>query len=217
MKAKKTYAVFGLGRYGTAVAKELAENGMEIIAVDIEQRIINDAAAYLPVCKCADVTDSEVISRLGIGNIDTVIVCMAGNLEASVMAVTLCKEAGVRNVIAKCANEMQQKILLRVGADKVVFPEKESGVRLAKNLLSSGFIDMISLSKDVSMVEIDVKEEWCGKNLIELNFRKKYGFNIVALKKGEAVTVNINPEQPLDAETTMIVIANTAKLGKLNH
>ncbi len=217
MKAKKTYAVFGLGRYGTAVAKELAENGMEIIAVDIEQRIVNDAAAYLPVCKCADVTDSEVISRLGIGNIDTVIVCMAGNLEASVMAVTLCKEAGVRNVIAKCANEMQQKILLRVGADKVVFPEKESGVRLAKNLLSSGFIDMISLSKDVSMVEIDVKEEWCGKNLIELNFRKKYGFNIVALKKGEAVTVNINPEQPLDAETTMIVIANTAKLGKLNH
>ena len=217
MKAKKTYAVFGLGRYGTAVAKELAENGMEIIAVDIEQRIVNDAAAYLPVCKCADVTDSEVISRLGIGNIDTVIVCMAGNLEASVMAVTLCKEAGVRNVIAKCANEMQQKILLRVGADKVVFPEKESGVRLAKNLLSSGFIDMISLSKDVSMVEIDVKEEWCGKNLIELNFRKKYGFNVVALKKGEAVTVNINPEQPLDAETTMIVIANTAKLGKLNH
>lgn len=217
MKAKKTYAVFGLGRYGTAVAKELVENGMEIIAVDIEQRIINDAAAYLPVCKCADVTDAEVISRLGIGNIDTVIVCMAGNLEASVMAVTLCKEAGVRNVIAKCANEMQQKILLRVGADKVVFPEKESGVRLAKNLLSSGFIDMISLSKDVSMVEIDVKEEWCGKNLIELNLRKKYGFNIVALKKGEEVTVNINPEQPLDAETTMIVIANTAKLGKLNH
>ena len=216
MKAKKTYAVFGLGRYGTAVAKELVENGMEIIAVDSDQRIVNDAAAYLPVCKCADVTDAEVISRLGIGNIDTVIVCMAGNLEASVMAVTLCKEAGVKNVIAKCANEMQQKILLRVGADKVVFPEKESGVRLAKNLLSSGFIDMISLSKDVSMVEIDVKEEWCGKNLIELNLRKKYGFNIVALKKGESVTVNINPEQPLDAETTMIVIANTAKLGKLN-
>ncbi|MBR5285494.1 MAG: TrkA family potassium uptake protein [Clostridia bacterium] len=216
MKAKKTYAVFGLGRYGIAVAKELVENGMEIIAVDSDQRIVNDAAAYLPVCKCADVTDAEVISRLGIGNIDTVIVCMAGNLEASVMAVTLCKEAGVKNVIAKCANEMQQKILLRVGADKVVFPEKESGVRLAKNLLSSGFIDMISLSKDVSMVEIDVKEEWCGKNLIELNLRKKYGFNIVALKKGESVTVNINPEQPLDAETTMIVIANTAKLGKLN-
>ena len=123
----------------------------------------------------------------------------------------LCKEAGVKTVIAKCANEMHQKILLRVGADQVVFPENESGIRLAKNLLSSGFIDMISLSKDVSMVEIDVKDEWCGKNLIELNLRKKYGFNIVAIKKGQKVNVNINPEQVLDKENTLIVIANTAK------
>ena len=215
MKAKKTYAVFGLGRYGLAVAKELVENGMEVIAVDAKEKLINDVAAYLPVCKCADVTDAEVISRLGIGNIDTVIICMANNLEASVMAVTLCKEAGVKTVIAKCSNEMQQKILLRVGADRVVFPEYESGLRLAKNLLSSGFIDMISLSKDVSIVEIDVKAEWCGKNLIELNLRKKYGFNIIAIKKGEKVNVNINPEQVLDAQSTLIVIANTTKLGKL--
>ena len=217
MKVKKTYAVFGLGRYGTAVAKELVDEGMEVIAVDIRERIINDAAAYLPVCKCADVTDAEVISRLGIGNIDTVIVCMAGNLEASVMAVALCKEAGVNNVIAKCASEMQRKILLRVGADKVVFPENESGIRLAKNLLSSGFIDMISISKEASIIEINVKEEWLGKNLIELNLRKKYGFNIVAIKKGEKVNVNINPEHALDAQSSLIVIANNAKLEKLNQ
>ena len=215
MKSNQTYAVFGLGRYGLAVARELVANGKEVIAVDMSQKIVNDVAAYLPVCKCADVTDAEVISRLGIGNIDTVIICMAGNLEASVMAVTLCKEAGVNTVIAKCANEMHQKILLRVGADRVVFPENESGIRLAKNLLSSGFIDMISLSKDVSMVEIDVRSEWIGKNLIELNLRKKYGFNVVALKKGEKVNVNINPEQVLDATTTLIVITDVAKLGKL--
>ena len=214
-KRKKTYAVFGLGRYGRAVAKELVDNGLEVIAIDDEQDVVNDAAAYLPICKCANVTDADVIKQLGIADIDTVIICMAGNLEASVMAVTLCKEAGVKTVIAKCANEMHQKILLRVGADKVVFPENESGIRLAKNLLSSGFIDMISLSKDVSMIEIDVKEEWVGKNLIELNLRKKYGFNVVATKKGDKVTVNINPEQTLEAETTLIVIANTAKLGKL--
>ena len=215
MKAKKTYAVFGLGRYGIAVARELVENGMEVIAVDTDEKIVNDAAAYLPVCKCADVTDAEVVSRLGIGNIDTVIVCMASSLEASVMAVALCKEAGVKTVIAKCSNEMQQKILLLVGADQVVFPENESGVRLAKNLLSSGYIDVISLSKDASIVEIDVKEEWCGKNLIELNLRKKYGFNIIAIKKDEKVNVNVNPEQVLDSESSLIVIANTAKLGKL--
>ena len=215
MKNKKTYAVFGLGRYGIAVARELVENGKEVIAVDTDQRIVNDASAFLPVCKCADVTDPEVISKLGIGSIDTVIICMAGNLEASVMAVTLCKEAGVKTVIAKCANEMHQKILLRVGADQVVFPEKESGIRLATNLLSSGFVDLIALSKDVSMVEIDVKDEWLGKNLIELNLRKKYGFNIVAIKKGGNVNVSINPEQVIDADTTLIVIANTSKLAKL--
>ena len=216
MKTKKTYAVFGLGRYGLAVAKELIVNGMEVIAVDANAKIVNDVAAYLPVCKCADVTDPEVILQLGIGSIDVVIICMANNLEASVMAVTLCKEAGVKTVIAKCANEMHQKILLRVGADQVVFPENESGIHLAKNLLSSGFIDMISLSKDVSVFEIDVKDEWCGKNLIELNLRKKYDFNVVAIKKGDTVNVKINPEQTLDSDTTLIVIANTTKLGKLN-
>ena len=215
MSKNTTYAVFGLGRYGTAVAKELVDNGREVIAIDADQKIVNDAAAFLPVCKCADVTDPEVISRLDIGSIDTVIISMANNLEASVMAVTLCKEAGVKTVIAKSATAMHQKILKRVGADKVVFPENESGIRLAKNLLSSGFIDMISLSKDVSMVEIDVKDEWIGKNLIELNLRKKYSINVIALKKNDEVNININPEQLLDAETTLIVIANPAKLNKL--
>ena len=213
---KKTYAVFGLGRYGIAVARELVENGQEVIAVDTEQRIVNNAAAYLPVCKCADITDAEVISRLGIGNIDTVIVCMAGNLEASVMAVTLCKEVGVPTVIAKCANEMHQKILLRVGADKVVFPENESGIRLAKNLLSSGFVDMVTLSKNVSMIELDIKPEWVGKNLIELNLRKKYAVNVVAIRKDDQVSVNIDPQAALQERDKLIVIANTEKLAKLS-
>ena len=215
MQKKKTYAVFGLGRYGMAVAKELVENGREVIAVDLDSKIVTEAAAHLPVCKCADITDADVIDRLGIGNIDTVIVCMASNLEASVMAVTLCKDVGVGTVIAKCANEMQQKILLRVGADKVVFPENESGIRLAKNLLSSGFIDMISLSQDVSMVELDVKDEWVGKNLIELNLRKKYGFNIVAIRIDQQVTVDIDPQMPLQKNMDLIVIAHISKLARL--
>lgn len=212
---KQTYAVFGLGRYGIAVAKELVDNGMEVIAVDTNERIVNDAVGILPVCKCADITDAEVFSQLGIANVDVVIIAMAGNLEASVMAVTLCKEAGVKTVIAKCANEMHQKILKRVGADQVVFPENESGVRLAKNLLSSGFIDMISLSKEVSMIELDVRDEWVGKNLIDLNLRKKYSINVVAVRVGEKVEVGISPEQPLTRDMKLIVIANTAKLAKL--
>ena len=212
---KNTYAVFGLGRYGTAVARELVANGMEVIAVDTDQRIVNAVADDLPICKCADITDPEVIRQLGIGNVDVVIVAMANNLEASVMTVTLCKEAGVPTVIAKCANEMHQKILTRVGADKVVFPENESGIRLAKNLLSSGFVDMVSLAKNVSMIELDVKPEWMGKNLIELNLRKKYSVNVVALRKGDAVSVDIDPHAALLESDKLIVIANTEKLAKL--
>ena len=214
MRNNKSYAVFGLGRYGVAVAKELVENGMDVIAVDTNQEIVNDAAAFLPVCKCADITDAEVIDRLGIADVDTVIVCMASNLEASVMAVTLCKEAGVKTVIAKCGNEMHQKILLRVGADKVVFPENESGIRLAKNMLSSGFMDMLSLSKEVSIVEIEIKDEWVGKNLIELNFRKKYRFNIVAIRQNEKVNVAVDPTMPLTKDMILVVIANTNDLLK---
>lgn len=215
MIMKKTYAVFGLGRYGIAVARELVHNGVEVIAVDMDERIVNAAADELPICKCADITDPEVIRQLGISNVDVVIIAMANNLEASVMAVTLCKEIGVKTVIAKSANEMHQMILNRVGADKVVFPENESGIRLAKNLLSSGFVDMVSLAKNVSMIELDVKPEWVGKNLIELNLRKKYSINVVAIRKGEAVSVDIDPHAPLQADDKLIVIANTEKLAKL--
>ena len=212
---KKTYAVFGLGRYGIAVARELVDHGMEVIAVDSEERIVNMAADELPICKCADVTDPDVIRELGIANVDVVIIAMANNLEASVMAVTLCKEIGVKTVIAKCANEMHQKILLRVGADKVVFPENESGIRLARNLLSSGFVDMVSLAKNMSMIELDVKREWVGKNLIELNLRKKHSINVVALRRGDMVSVDIDPHAPLSPDDKFIVIANPEKLSRL--
>ena len=215
MRVKKTYAVFGLGRYGVAVARELVSNGAEVIAVDLDERIVNAAADELPVCKCADITDPDVIRQLGIANVDVVIVAMANNLEASVMAVTLCKEIGVKTVIAKSANEMHQKILTRVGADKVVFPENESGIRLAKNLLSSGFVDMVSLARNVSMVELDVRKEWLGKNLIELNLRKKYSINVVAVRRGDAVSVDIDPHAPLKEEDNLIVIADPEKLAKL--
>lgn len=212
---KKTYAVFGLGRYGIAVARELVDHGVEVIAVDVDERIVNAAADELPICKCADITDPDVIRQLGISNVDVVIIAMASNLEASVMAVTLCKEIGVKTVIAKASSDMHQKILTRVGADTVVFPENESGIRLARNLLSSGFVDMVSLAKNVSMIELDVKPEWVGKDLIELNLRKRFSVNVVAIHKGESVSVDIDPHAPLQADDKLIVIANTEKLSRL--
>lgn len=215
MSIHQTYAVFGLGRYGRAVAKELVANGAEVIAVDANEDIVNDLAVEIPICKCADITDADVIKQLGIANVDVVIIAMATNLEASVMAIMLCKEIGVKTVIAKCANETHRKIMSKVGADKVVFPENDSGIRLAKNLLSSGFMDIIELSKDVSMIELDVRPEWEGKTILELNLRQKYSINIVAICQGTDVSTIIEPEKVLKKSMKLIVIANTAKLSRL--
>lgn len=212
---KKTYAVLGLGRYGTAVAKELVKNGADVIAVDKNEQIVQDSSVYLPICKCADITDPEVISELGISNADVVIVAMASSLEGSILAITLCKEAGVKTVIAKCANETHRKILKRVGADTVVFPENESGTRLAKNLLTSGFTDILTLSDDLSLVELATRDEWVGKSLKELNLRKKYTVNVVAFRKNGKITAPVNPEELLDKDTEIIAIVNTTKLSKL--
>ena len=215
MGINQSYAVFGLGRYGIAVAKELVRNGAEVLAVDSDEELVNAAIAEIPYCKCADITDPEVIRQLGIANIDVVIIAMASSLEASVMATMLCKEMGVETVIAKCATDMDCKILSKVGADRVVFPESESGIRLAKNLISSGFVDIMDISADVSMIELEVRPEWIGKSLLELNLRKKYSINVIAVIQDGNVRTDIDPEKPISQNMKFIVIASPSRLRKL--
>jgi trk system potassium uptake protein TrkA len=215
MKHKQSFAVFGLGRYGTALAKELVQSGADVLAVDSDKDIVNSVVQDIPLSKCADVTDPEVIKQLGIANVDVVVIAMATNLEASVMATMLCKEAGVKTVIAKCGSEMECKILSKIGADQVIFPEKESGVRLAKKLVNFGLVDLVELSKDASLFELKVRPEWVGKSLIELNLRKKYGFNVVAIFENEEVNTYIAPDRPLDDSMRLIAIGNPAKLNNM--
>ena len=213
----QSYAVFGLGRYGLATAKELAAAGAQVLAVDRDEQAVQSAAAFIPLVKCADVTDPAVLEMLGISNFDVVIIAMAEHMEACVMAVMLCKEAGVPTVIVKCASETHARLLSRVGADQVVIPENESGVRMARNLLSSGFVDVMELSGEVSLIEVPVKAEWVGKSLIELNLRKKYAINVVALKRGDTIDVTIDPAAPMQEGDYLVVIAETAKLHKLKE
>lgn len=215
MGIHKTYAVFGLGRFGYAVAKELTASGAEVLAVDSDEAAVNAVKGEIPLCKCADVTDPEVLDRLGVANIDVVIVAMANSFESAVLTTTLCKEIGVKTVIVKCSNETHKKILTRVGADRVVFPESESGVRMAKNLVSSGFVDLMELSRGVSMIQLEVRPEWMGKTILELNLRKKYAINVVAIRKGGSVDVNVRPDTVLEGDMKLIVIANSERLNKL--
>ena len=216
MKRDQTYAVFGLGRYGTAVATELVRNGAEVLAVDIDEDIVNDAIDDLPVVKCADVTDSAALEQLDVASFDVVIIAMATQLENTILTTMLCKEAGVKKVVVKCVDELHRRILEKVGADMVVFPEIESGIRLANNLMNSGFADIFALSPDISMLELDVRPEWQNKSLIELNLRKKYGINVIAIQQQGNVRTDIDPATVLQEDMRLVVIASNRKLKKLD-
>ncbi len=214
MSIHKSYAVFGLGRYGKAVAKELLDGGAEVIAIDSNPKIVEDLVGVFPICKCADITDYEVIKQLGISNIDTVIIAIASDFESSVMATMLCKEAGVGQVIVKCSSEIHRAILEKVGADLVVFPENDSGIRLAKNILSSGFIDIADISDDISIMELQPKPEWVGKTLRELELRRTYAINVIALNNGSRVEIAIQPDTVISDTMKMIVIADKNAMDK---
>ena len=216
MRNDQTYAVFGLGRYGKSVATELVNHGAEVLAVDFNEDIVNDAIDNLPVVKCADVTDAAVLEQLDISSFDVVIIAMATQLENTILTTMLCKEAGVKKVVVKCADELHRRILEKVGADMVVFPEIESGIRLANNLLNSGFADIFALSPDISMLELEVRQEWLNRSLIDLNLRKKYGVNIIAIQQHGGVTTDIDPATVLREDMRLVVIANNRKLKKLD-
>lgn len=215
MKHQKSYAVLGMGRYGKAVVKELLDNGASVLAVDQNQKTVDALAEEIPLVKCADVTDPNVIKQLGISEFDVVVIAMAENFEASVMATLLCKEHKVETVIVKCANDAHRAILKKLGADEAVVPEYESGVRLAKNLVSSGFVDIADISEDISVLELPVKEEWVGKTLLELELRKKYNVNVVALKTNGVTNISFRPDTILHAGDQMIVIADKNMLARM--
>lgn len=215
MSIHKTYAVFGLGRYGRAVAKELVASGAEVIAVDVNAKKVEELACDFPICKCADVTDTDALSQLGVRNVDVAVVAMAEALEASVMTVMLLKDMGVGQVIAKAGCSMHAAILEKVGADKVIQPETESGVRLAKNILSSGFADIADLSDSISVIELDVKDEWVGKTILELELRRRYSINIVAVNNHGRVDIAIDPNMKLDRAMKLIIVADKKDINRL--
>ena len=196
----KQYAVIGLGKFGYAVAQTLSQAGKQVLAVDKDQELVQEIADYVTYAARADVTDSRVFESLGISNMDVVIIG---------------KEAGVPLVIAKGMNQMHAKILKKIGADRVVMAEIETGIRLGKNLISGGFQDFFMLSDSFSMVELAVPDSWINHNLEELNLRKKYEINVIAIKKGETICVNIHPEENLCMGEILILAGENKALAKL--
>ena len=171
--SKKSYAVLGLGKFGRSVAEELARSGADVLAVDIDEEMVHRVSDFVTYAVKADVRDLETIKSLGLGNMDAVVIAITGDTDASVLGTILAKEAGVPFVVAKSQDEIHTRILEKVGADKVIIPEKASGLRTARSIISGKFMDFIELSDRVRMVETPIREEWIGKTLRELNLRQK--------------------------------------------
>lgn len=212
---KKSFAVLGLGKFGISVAEEMARAGVDVLAVDLDEENVHYVADFVTCAMKVDVCDSEAMGSLGLSNMDGVIVAITGSLDASIMATIVAKEAGVPLVIAKAKDEIHARILKKVGADRIIVPERESGIRMARCLISGNFIDFISLSDHISMVEIPVRPEWVGKSLLELNLRGKAGVNVIAIRQGEELTVTVDPQMPLKADNTMWVTIDKKNIGKL--
>lgn len=212
---KKEFVVFGLGRFGRSVATTLAESGCEVLVVDNDEDKIQEMADVVTYAVRADVCDSEMIETLGISNFDGAIVAIGESLEASVMITILVKELGIPFVLAKAQTDIHAKVLKKVGADTVVFPEKETGIRIAHNLMMGNLFNAIELSTTTSMMEIDVPESFVGHSIAELNLRAKYKVNVIGIKHKNELNINPDAEEKLKKDDVLIVIGKNDTLNKL--
>ncbi len=203
----KQFVVMGLGKFGSSVAQTLYISGNDILAIDMDMQKVEEAAKLRINAVQADVTDREAMYKLGLNNFDVAIVSIGSNMEASILATLFLKELGVPYVISKAHSEMHEKVLEKIGADRVVFPEREMGIRIATNVLNSNILDYIQLSSDYRVLEILVKQEWVGKTIAELNLRREHDINIIAIKnKNSDTVVSPNPEYPFKEEDVIVAI-----------
>lgn len=213
--AKKEFVVFGLGRFGSSVARTLSESGCEVLVVDENEDKIHEIAESVTHAVCANVTDVDSLESLGISNFDGAIVAIGQNLEASVMVTILAKEAGIPYVLAKAQNDLHAKVLKKVGADMVVFPEKETGIRIANNILMGNFFDAVELSSTFSMMELDALPEWVGHSLRDLNLRAKNKINVIGIKRAGKLNINPDADMPLEKNDILVIIGKNDILNKL--
>ena len=215
MAKLKSYAVFGLGRFGRKVALTLYNLGADVMVVDRDQELLEKFSGHSTYAIQADLSDPEDIKGLGLENTDVVIVAMGSDLTSSIMSVMVSKEVGVPYVMAKAADERMGSILEKVGADKVIFPEEETAARTARKLMSDTFLEFFDIDDNLCLLEMKPKKEWVGKNLIELNLREKYSINVVAIKSHSGMKSYIDPKKPLKEDTELLVIAEKDDLNKL--
>ena len=214
MKAKQ-FLVLGLGRFGTSLAKTLCELGQEVLAVDSDEELVSDIAPHVTQAIQLDATDESLLASLGVQNFDAAVVSIGQNTRDSILVCVLLKELGVPYLIAKANDELHAKVLRKIGADRVIFPERDMGARLARNILTPNVLDLMNLSDGYQIIEIRVPSKWIGESLISLNVRRRYGLNILAIHRSGRFLASPAPDMLFEREDILLVMGRTEDIERL--
>lgn len=215
MVVKKEFAVIGLGRFGGSICRELIAQGMEVLAIDIDEERVNEYSEIATYAVIADTTDEAVLKNLGIRNFEHVIVAIGDNIQASILTTIILKELGVERITVKAQNDYHEKVLRKIGADQVVHPERDMGVRIVTNLVSNNVLDYLELSNEYSIVELIAGIKMDGKTILELDIRAKYGVNIVAIKRNEEILVSPQAKEKILKGDILVVIGAYQDINRL--
>ena len=211
---KKTILLIGLGRFGLHIAKKLNELGHEVMAVDVNEEKINQAVPYVTDAQIGNSTNEEFLKSLGINNFDLCIVTISDDFQSSLETTSLLKELGAKKVVSRAERDGQAKFLLRNGADEIVYPEKQLASWMAIKYSADNILDYIEIDNEHAIFEVSVPKDWIGKTIGEIDIRKKYGINILGIKDGKKLNVNVIPSQILSLELSLLVIGDYKKLKK---
>ena len=209
----KSVLIIGVGQFGTHIAKRMEELRCEVMAVDINEECINEIMPYVTDAMIGDGTNEEFLRSLGIGNFDVCIVALGGLFQTSLETTSLLKELGAKKVISRATNDVQMKFLLKNGADDVIYPEKQMAIRVATKYASKSILDFIQLDSNISIFEMKIPKEWYGKTLAQLDVRKKFNVNIIALKRDSHVSIPY-PDYKMTAEDIALVIGDRKDIQK---
>jgi trk system potassium uptake protein TrkA len=210
----KSVAVLGLGKYGRSLAENLYLMGADVLAVDRNHSLIDEFAGKCTSAVCANLENEDEVEALGLKNMDIVVSAMGNNLAAAIMACAVAKENGVPLIVAKSSSDRMSSILLKIGVDKILDPEGEGGMRSARILLSNSFKDFLEIDSNMYIVEMYAKDEWIGKNLIELELRKKYRMNVIAVREKGKKWCFSGPKDPIKKGMALLIAMETKDLSK---
>lgn len=215
----RQFIVIGIGRFGKAVAERLYELGHEVLAVDTDEDTIQKVSEKVTHAVTADATDENVLRSLGVRNFDVGVVAIGSDIQSSIIVTLMLKEMGVGYIVAKAQNDTHAKVLLKIGADRVVFPERDMGERVAHNLIGTNILEYIELSEEHSIIEFAALQSWIGKDLRDLNLRAKYGVTVVAMRNRNEESINVSPKADTEIREgdILIVVGSNDDLRKLER